>query len=813
MKKTKNKILALWLLVFSPLFILALMLALAGLEFFGDLPKVEDLDNPQNNLATEIYTDDQMLLGKFFFENRQECSFEEISPNVISALISTEDERFFEHAGIDAWGLLRAVAGLGKMGGASTITQQLSKMLFTKSGETNKIKRIRDKFKEWIISVQLERRYTKEEILTMYLNRFDFLHNAVGIKSAARIYFGKLPSELNPEEAAVLVGLAKNPRLYNPVLYPLKALERRNVVLHQWFRNSSKESDVILPLSEQDYIRLKNVPIALNFVKESHEEGMAPFFREILRAELKELLESKDEFGNLLYLSPKGRSYDLYNDGLKIYTTLDSRIQQHAEWAMQEHLKRTLQKEFYADTRGRKNWPYDEKTTDEVAQSKIQQAINESDRYKVLVGKLCPICNRPASYISEENEQFVCHGDEEPHIWEKKTPQQISKILRTPVKMRVFAWNAKGYERDTMLSPLDSIKYYKAVLQAGIISIEPKTGYVKAWAGGHNFKYFKYDHVKQTKRQTGSIFKPFVYATMLRDKEGTITPCTEVLDKEYCIDVNTKDGWQSWCPKSDNYEFSHESISLKYAFANSLNPVTVWVMSQTTPLAVIKLVREMGINTKNMAAYPAIALGVFDANLLEMTGAFTTFANNGVFIKPTYIKKIEDKNGNVIFRTERMSKTALDEKTTFLVLDMLKGTMRGVYSPNKSKFGGTGMRIYGSETEERPYAGISYNTVIAGKTGTSQSNSDSWFVGLTPDLVTGVWVGCEDRNVRFGSTQFGQGANASLPMFGYLMKKIYADPSLSLSFGDFEISQKYLPCDQQKQGTVADKFSDEEFDD
>ena len=784
-----------WFLVFSPFLGIFFLLLLAKFGLFGVLPNIEEIGKTRNNLATEIYTSDGVLLGKFFNENRQDCSFEEISPNMISALIATEDERFYEHNGIDIISIGRALMSFGKAGGGSTITQQLAKMLFTRTVETNKVKRARDKLKEWIIAVELERLYTKDEILTMYLNRFDFLYNAIGIKSAAKIYFNKLPSELSKIEASILVAMAKNPRLYNPILHPDKANQRKNTVLFQWEQNYRKNNSAIrVPLESEEAEALKKQNVLVTFTKDSHTEGMAPHFREVLRLEVKKLLEQKDKNGNFKFTDAEGNPYDLYRDGLKIYTTLDSRLQANAEFAVDEYLKTHLQKEFYRDIRDRKNWPYDNNTALEDVQSKIWAEVKKTERYQHMKGLVCPKCGRPMAYIEEKENEFICHGEEQPYHFKKYSDKEILKELEKPVKMKVFSWNNPQREKDTLLSPLDSIKYYKSILQAGLLSIQVETGHVKAWVGGHNFKYFKYDHVKQTRRQVGSIFKPFVYATLLRDK-NEITPITEILDKEYCIDVRYNKEWTSWCPKSDGHKYTFEPISLKYGLANSLNSVTTWAMSQTSPQAVIKLVGEMGMNTDKMTAVPSLALGVFDVNLLEMLGAYHVFVNNGIYVKPVYLLKIEDRNGNLIYRTPTESRTVLDEKTTFNMLDMLKAVMRGGYKRNGERYLGTGIRLLSPESEGRPYTGLPTGVAIAGKTGTTQSNADGWFIGLTPDLVTGVWIGAEDRNVRFANTAFGQGANTGLPIFGYFMKKNYQDPSLELSLTDFDLYYKFLPAD------------------
>ncbi len=765
-----NRRLIWWGLVLSPVFGLFFMLLLAS---FSDLPSTEDLENPRSDLATAVLFSDGTLMGQYYRENRIPVEYERISPHVVNALIATEDERFREHSGVDLRGTARAAIFLGKKGGASTITQQLAKMLFTDRAD-NFLKRTFQKFQEWIISAKLERQYTKNEIIAMYLNRFDWINQAVGINSAARVYFNTSPDSLKVEEAAMLVGMLKNPALFNPNRASRldTVMHRRMVVMDQMRRNGY--------LTTEQYDSLKALPLGLKFQRVDHTEGPAPYFRETLRAKLQELLQQKDANGEYRYHKADGKPYDIYTDGLKVYTTLDRRMQNYAEWGLAEHLRGELQPDFFKDIARKKNRPFDSRVSQEEIDGILNTAMKRSTRYRVLTGKQCGNCERPAAYIEEVDHEGRAHFHCKPDMggcdsyWPVVKESEIPRIFNTPVKMRVFSWRG---EVDTTLSPMDSIRYYKSFLQSGLLSMDPHTGFVKAWVGGIDFKHFQYDHVEQARRQVGSTFKPFVYATAIR--EG-MEPCRELPNQKVCFDMPP--GQPDWCPENSDAEYGG-MVTVEYALANSMNTVTAFLMKQYGPQAVTVLARHMGVKSP-LDPVPSLCLGVADLTLMEMTGAFSAFANKGVYIEPIIYTRIEDKNGNTIYDVTPNTYEALDERTSYIMLKMLKGVVDGAYNPSTGKVVGTGLRLRTSWGNRQKYANIKFPT--AGKTGTTQNNTDGWFIGITPDLVTGVWTGADDRPVRFSTTDKGQGANSALPIYGYFMNKVYADPSIEISTSDFE---------------------------
>ncbi len=759
-----------WGIVLAPVLGLYLMLLAASLS---NLPSIEDLENPRSDLATAVLFSDGTQMGQYYRENRIPVDYAQISPHVVNALIATEDERFRDHGGIDLRGTLRAAVFLGKRGGASTLTQQLAKMQFHER-ESGLVRRVFQKFQEWIISARLERMYTKDEIIAMYLNRFDWINQAVGIHSAARVYFSTTPDSLRIEEAAMLVGMCKNPALFNPRKdYRVDTvLHRRMVVMDQMRRNGY--------LTRQQYDSLKALPLGLRFQSVSHTEGPAPYFRETLREKLQALLNSKDDSGKLRYPRPDGKPYDLYTDGLKVYTTIDARMQAYAEWGLREHLGAELQADFFKDLARKKNRPFDSRVTKEEIEGILNAAMKRSTRYKVLTGKLCGSCERPASYIRKEMHDGAMHFHCDPAKggcnawWPVVEEKDIPKAFDTPVKMRVFTWHG---EVDTLMSPMDSIRYYKSFLRSGLLSMDPRTGFVKAWVGGPDFKHFQYDHVDKARRQVGSTFKPFVYATAIR--EG-MDPCRQLPNQKVCFDMPKPQ--PEWCPENSDGEYGG-MVTVEYALANSMNTVTAWLMKQYGPEAVTVLARHMGVSSP-LEPVPSLCLGVADLTLKEMTAAFSSFANKGVYIEPILFTRIEDKNGNTILDITPRTYEALDERTAYIMLKMLKGVVDGAYNPSTGKVVGTAMRLRTSWGNRQKYANIKFPT--AGKTGTTQNNSDGWFIGITPDLVTGVWTGAEDRSVRFSTTEKGQGANMALPIYGYYMNKVYADPTIEISTGDFE---------------------------
>ncbi|MFM9055925.1 MAG: penicillin-binding protein 1A [Bacteroidota bacterium] len=701
---------ALWLVVLGPAAFLFLLVSFTALGLFGSLPTFEELENPNSSLASEVYSADLKTLGKYYVQNRVNIHYKDLSPNLINALKATEDVRFEEHSGVDIKGLFRVFVKTiilqQDAGGGSTITQQLAKNLFPRE-DMNKLRLVLRKLKEWIIAVKLERNYTKQEILAMYLNTVEFGNNAFGIKSAATTYFNKQPSELNVEESALLIGMLQAPSRYNPVRNPENATTRRNTVISQ--------------LAKYDFITdaqrdsISAIPIQLDFRQESHTEGLAQYFREELRLELIKWCKE--------HTKADGTPYNLYRDGLRIYTTIDTRMQRYAEEAVVEQF-RDLQKTFFDHWKGREAW--------EDQPQIIDEGVKKSERYRRL----------KSAGASEA---------------------EIRKAFDKKIRMRVFTW--KG-ERDTLMSPRDSVKYYKMFYQTGFMAVEPQSGYVRAWVGGIDYGHFKYDHVRAGRRQVGSTFKPFLYTLAMQ--EG-YSPCYEVPNVP--VSITTDDG-QVWTPSNSDGEYGG-MMSLKEALANSINCISAYLMKQFGPDAVIQIARKMGI-TSPLDPYPSIALGTADISVYEMVGAYATFANKGVYTQPQYILRIEDKNGIVLQEFVPRKVEAISEETAYLMLNLLQGVTQY----------GTGLRLRGSK--------YGFTNPIAGKTGTTQNNSDGWFVGITPELVAGAWAGCEDRAVHFRSTQLGQGANTALPVWGLFMKKVFADPALQYSKGEFEKPEKPL---------------------
>lgn len=785
-----------WILTFWGLILLILLTfyvvmwtAKAGVYPFDPMPDITELENPESNLASEIITADGKIIGKYFLQNRTNVRFEDLSPHLVDGLIATEDERYKEHSGIDLRGLIRAVAKLGRNGGASTITQQLAKMMFDHKAR-NIIERIEQKLQEWIIAIELERRYTKDEIIVMYFNQFDFIYNAVGIESAAHVYFNKKPIDLSIEESAVLVGMAQNPSRNNPKRFPENAMKRREVVMSQMKKAG------YLDQAQYDSLRVK--PIVLDYKVVDHKEGIAPYFRETLRTRLQDVLKSTDEKGDLIYAKKDGKPYNIYKDGLKIYTTIDSRMQKHAEWAVQEYIANTLQKQFSKRLKKirDKRYPYDggrHGISKETYASLMNSAMKKSPHYRILAGQECFNCGRRGEKnIKKEGDFYVCQAED---CGKKKrvTPKDsIDIIFNTPVKMKLFSHQG---EIDTTMTPMDSLKYYKTFLHTGLMSIDPHTGYIKAWVGGVNYQNFAYDHVT-SKRQVGSTFKPFVYSTAI---QNGYSPCYEVTDVPYTFHQGDFGLLRDWTP-SNNGGSSGCKVSLKYALANSMNTITAWTMRQFGPQAVIDQARAMGI-TSHLDPVPSLCLGVADISLFEMVGANASMVNKGVWIEPTMYTRVEDKFGNVIIDVRQKTKEAMSEETAYVMLDLMKGVVDTEFNRcigDKRKARGkkplynvsTAMRLRGGITKARPYAGHHYP--IAAKTGTTQNNSDGWFMGLTPDLVTGVWVGADERAIRFQSTTLGQGANTALPVWGYYMQKVKRDASLDYPDKDFEKPDKPL---------------------
>jgi penicillin-binding protein 1A len=701
-----------------------LIFFLASLGLFGKLPSFEELENPESNLATEVISIDGKTLGKYYRENRTPVKFNDLPDNLIHALVATEDERFYEHAGIDMRGTARAFAKLGRDGGASTITQQLAKMLFTKSASRNIFFRVIQKVKEWVIAIRLERQYTKNEIITMYFNKYDFGHNAVGIRSAARIHFGKEPSELTMDESAMLVGMLKNSSLYNPMRRPEMVQQRRNVVFKQMNRN-----DFITEIEKDS---LQKLPLHLDINLEGHSDGSATYFREYVRDFMKDWIAENPK--------PNGENYNIYRDGLKIYVTIDSRMQKYAEEAMKEHMS-NIQQIFFKQQEKNKNAPFYDLDAKQV-ENTLLAAMKRSYRWRKM----------EAAGSSEK---------------------EILASFNEKNEMRVFSW--KG-DIDTIMSPKDSIRYYKYFLQSGLLSTDPQTGHVKAWVGGINYKHFQYDHVKQGKRQVGSTFKPFVYATAIN--QLGYSPCEEFPNTPYTIPEGKYGLLEDWTPRNANGKYGGMK-TLKNALANSVNVITANLIDQTTPHNVVRFAHSLGIETE-IPEVPSIALGTIDLSLYEMIGALNTFANKGMYVKPMMILRIEDKNGTVLQEFNPQTKEVISENVAYATINLMEGvTEHG---------SGVRLRTSGGKYPDDVATGYPYKfkNPIAGKTGTTQNQSDGWFMGLVPNLSTGVWVGAEDRSVHFTDLGRGQGASMALPIWGLYMQKCYANKELEISLEDFE---------------------------
>jgi penicillin-binding protein 1A len=691
--------------------LVVLLVLLTALGVFKALPSFRDLENPKSNLASEIISEDKVVIGKYYVENRSRLTFDQISPNAINALIATEDNNFYSHSGIDFKRTFTIILYnlVGKKQGASTITQQLALNLF--SGEErakNPIARFFQKLREQITAVRIEKHYTKQEIITMYLNTVPFGHNTSGIESAAQTFFNTKAINLTPDQAALLIGLLKGSTWYSPINHPDRALSRRNFILG---RMASIDK-----LSDGQVEEFRNKPIGINYHPTSYSDGLAPYFRVELKKEIQRLLRDQG------IVKGDGSEYDLDRDGLKIHTTINSTMQQYAEEAQRKYMP-TLQTLYNESVKGYSFW----KNVPEY-KGLIESGMRNSDRYHAL---------------AEQG----------------RSEEEIRRDFETPVEMEIFSW--KG-DTTVVMKPIDSIGYYQKLLRNSLMSMDPKTGYVKAWVGGINFEHFKYDQVKVGKRQVGSTAKPFTYARAIIDG---YSPCTIFENKP-----DTVRGYgEPWAPRSDPKSTKFGFLTLRTALANSQNWITAHIMGLVKPEPVEQLIRSLGINSNSLGAYPSIALGSFDASVMEMTGAYSAFVNHGVWTEPTYLLRIEDKNGNLIWGDHEPKVTqAMSEETAYVMTDMLKAVVRE----------GTGARM-----------GYKYglNNPIGGKTGTTNDNSDGWFMGITPQLVTGVWTGFESRFIHFRSTGFGEGANTALPIFAYYMKSVYADPKLGIQKNiDFE---------------------------
>ena len=705
----KNISRKLWRYFFVGLAGMVVFLILVRVGLFGKMPDIEELENPKTSLASEVYSADKVLMGKYYYENRANCDFKELPKSLINALVATEDIRFYKHSGIDIKALTRALVFLGKDGGASTITQQLAKNLFH-NRSTFLPARMLQKLKEMIIAVELEKQYTKDEIIMLYFNTVPFGGNSFGIKSASKTFFSKTPKQLNVEESALLVGMLKGSTLYNPVRNPENAIKRRNIVLKQM-----SKYEFITP---SEFDAAKSKPLALKISVQNQNEGIAPYFRDYLRE----------------YLSAwcKARNLNIYRDGLKIYTTINSKMQRYAEKAVEKQMK-TLQDEFFKEWKGQNPWRLEKENWKEDPDY-LWKNLKKTSRYHSLVDQ-----------FGKGSDSIMVH-------MRKKNP------------MTIFTWRG---DRDTMLSTVDSLKYYKSILHTGFMSMDPRSGEIKAWVGGNNFRNFQYDHVNtQSNRQVGSTFKPFVYALAI---DNDLSPC--YVAPTGPVTFKMPEGG-TWTPKN-SMKVKSTHVNLYTGLKLSINTVTAHLMQklgQNSPYSVRRLVSKMGIDSSKIKPYPSISLGSMDLSVYEMVGAYSTFANAGEWVEPIFITRIEDKYGNVLEEFSPRRQEAMRKQTAYALCKMMELTTLS---------GGTASRM-------RTTYGIPYTIPIAGKTGTTQNNSDGWFIGVTPDLVSGAWVGCEDRQVHFRSTALGQGGHMAMPIFAYYMKEVYNDRSLVISQGEFK---------------------------
>lgn len=721
-----------WKIAIGCVVLFALLITLTAFNLFGPLPAFRDLENPKSNQASEIISSDKRVLGTYYVQNRSSVAYKDLSPYLVNALVATEDNRFYNHSGIDFQRSFSIIFYnlIGKPQGGSTITQQLAKNLYNGGGSHNPFVRITQKLKELIISVQLERHYTKQEILTMYLNTVDFgAYNTFGIKSATRTYFNTTPDKVTPNQAALLIGMLNAPGLYSPIRHPQNAISRRNLVLERMGKEHY--------LTSGQVEEFKAKPLDLDFTRIDHNEGLAQYFRSVLKKEIQKILIDKS------INKPDGTPYDLDRDGLKIYTTIDASMQQYAEEAQKEYM-RSLQAQFNEHWHGHALWK-------EIPGFKdlLDQGMRRADRWKELAS-------------------------------EGKSDEEIKENFNTPDSVNLFTWRG---DIDTVMKPIDSVVYCKLLLRNSLMSMDPTTGYIKAWVGGINFEHFKYDQVKDGTRQVGSTAKPFTYAVGI-EQQG-YSPCMQVNNVPDTIDYEG----QRWCPRSGKTETIQGMLTLRQALAHSQNWITAHVMKEVTPPPVVELIKKMGV-TSDIPTVPSICLGSFDASVFDMTGAYGVFANHGVWTQPTFLLRIEDKNGNELYTNHSQVKQAMNEQTAYVMTYMLKGVIED----------GTGQRL-------RNKYGF-YNP-IAGKTGTTENNSDGWFIGVTPQLVTGIWTGCEDRAIHFRTQRLGEGANSALPIFALYMKKVYDNTSLGIKRnvdfappkGGVSITLDCGAYNQQQQGT------------
>ena len=764
-----------WLWVAFAAFVLFVFVAFLAISkgWIGNMPSVEELENPIDKFATQVISSDGELLGTYSYsrENRVWVDYDELSPELVKALVATEDVRFLKHSGIDLKALFRAIVKRlllrqDSAGGGSTITQQLAKLLYTEHVASNSLHRMFQKPIEWVIAVRIERYYTKEEILTMYLNKYDFGNNAVGIYTASNTYFGKEPKDLDTAEAAMLVGMCKNSSLYNPLRRAELTRNRRNVVLSQMRREGC--------LSDAEFDSISATDIVLDFHRVDHKLGLATYFREYLRGvltakepvkknyrgwQMQEYYEdSLDWAEDPLYgwcnknRNSEGRPYNIYSDGLKIYVTIDSRMQQYAEDAVDEHLRNYLQPTFFKVKGNASKAPFSNKLSNAEYDAIMMRAVTQSDRYRSM----------RADSISEE---------------------EIMKVFNTPREMSVFSYEG---DRDTIMSPMDSLRYLKFFLRTGFMSMEPQTGYVRAYVGGPDYRQFQYDMVTKGRRQVGSTIKPFLYSLAM---ESGFSPCDQTFNQTQTI--LTEDG-KIWRPRDDGKDMIGQPVTLKWGLSRSNNNISAFLMSKLSPYEFLNILREFGLRNKQIDPVPSLCLGPCDVSVAEMVSAYTSFVNKGVRTRPLFVARIEDSEGNVLESFTARSNEVFSEETSYKMIDM----MRAVVSE------GTALRF-------RNY----FRGDAAGKTGTTNNHSDAWFICYTPELVTGCWVGGEDRDIHFDSMQFGQGSRMALPICGIYMQKVYAD-SLNLGYSPnmrFDVPEDFDPCEGQPVSGVLENYSLDSF--
>ena len=755
MKKYRLHVITFWIIfVFLMVSFFGIFYS-ASVGYLGEMPDFRQLENPKTNFASEIISSDNKILGKYYYnDNRTPISFDEINKKTVEALIAIEDERFYSHPGIDLKATIRAIVFLNTRGGASTISQQLARQLFVGVRSRNIFQAIIQKIKEWVIAVKLEKQYTKEEIITMYLNIYDFGYYGDGIKSASNIYFSKEPIDLKIEESAMLVGMLQNSSYFDPFRRTEITRNRRNLVFNQMEKNgyiTKKEKD-----------SLKKLPLELKYNPQSHRRGLATYFRSYLRGFMKKWTTEN--------LKKDGTKYNLYVDGLKIYTTVNAEMQQYAEDAVAEHMK-NLQKEFFRQNDTLSTAPFRDLKDDEEEQI-IKRSMRRSERWrKMRLGG--------------------------------KSAEEIEQSFEIPTEMTVYSWDG---EIDTLMKPIDSIRYYKHFLQAGMMSMNPKNGHVMAWVGGIDYKNFQYDHVMQSKRQIGSTFKPFLYATAIDQLK--LSPCDSFPDMIHCIEPYKYGNPDAWCPTNSSDKYGGMR-TLSNALANSKNTISAQLIDKVGPKPVADLVRNLGVSS-NIPNVPAIALGTPDLSVYEMVGAYGAFANKGIYVKPVMVTRIEDKNGTIIFQSKPETKDVLSEESSYVTLKLLEGV---------TQFGSGARLRHAIPEDERNYiyknivTGYPYKfeNAIAGKTGTTQNQSDGWFIGMVPNLVTGVWVGGEDRSIHFEEIAYGQGATMSLPIWGLFMKKCYESETLNISKEDFEEPESLniiIDCSKIKSRELEDESED-----